>query len=159
MVAKGPVPGKRYFTAAEANARLPLVRAIVRDIAALARDLHERQERLERIKPTDRKLRNAAHQEEIDQVVTEIERDQERIGEFVAELTRLGVEMKDPFVGLVDFPCWMGNREVCLCWRLDETDVGFWHEMDAGFAGRQKLNNAEGRMQNAEFGSPRPADH
>jgi len=39
----------------------------------------------------------------------------------------------------VDFPCWMDEREVYLCWKLDEPEVSHWHEVDAGFAGRQKL--------------------
>lgn len=150
MVANKPVSGKKYYTVAEANATLPLVRAIVRDITVLAHDLHERQERLQRIKPGERKLRHEAHQEEVDQIIADIERDQERVKEFVGELARLGVEMKDPFVGLVDFPCWMGSREVYLCWRLEEADVGFWHELDAGFAGRQKIKNPDSRLPNPQ---------
>ena len=59
--------------------------------------------------------------------------------DYEGELRGLGVELKDYDIGLVDFPCWMTNREVCLCWKLGEADVGYWHEMDAGFAGRQKL--------------------
>jgi hypothetical protein len=41
---------------------------------------------------------------------------------------------------LIDFPAWMNGREVYLCWRLGEPDVGHWHELDAGFAGRKKLS-------------------
>jgi hypothetical protein len=59
--------------------------------------------------------------------------------EYVEELRSLNVELKDPFAGLVDFPCWMDEREVYLCWKLDEPEVSHWHEVDAGFAGRQKL--------------------
>ncbi|MBY0525881.1 MAG: DUF2203 domain-containing protein [Gemmataceae bacterium] len=151
MVANGPEPGKKYYSVAEANATLPLVRAIVRDIAELARDLHERQERLERVRPNDRKLRNEAYQEEVDRVLAEIERDRGRMREFAGELAQLGIEMKDPYVGLIDFPCWMGNREVYLCWRLGEADVGFWHELEAGFAGRQKINS-ESRIQSPDAG-------
>ena len=55
------------------------------------------------------------------------------------ELRKLGVELKDHNTGLIDFPCRMGDREVYLCWRLGEPEVGYWHEVNAGFAGRQKL--------------------
>jgi hypothetical protein len=41
--------------------------------------------------------------------------------------------------GLVDFPTIMDGRTVCLCWKLDEPEVLFWHEWDSGFAGRQPL--------------------
>ena len=40
------------------------------------------------------------------------------------ELRQLGVELKDYFTGLIDFPCWMDGREVYLCWRLGEPEVG-----------------------------------
>ena len=139
MVANQPVLGKKYYTAAEANATLPLVQAIVRDIAELACDLNDREVRLARVEAAEGR-RSEAYQEELDHGKAEIEGGHQRMHEFAAELAKLGVEMKDPFTGLVDFPCWVGNREVYLCWRLGEAEVGHWHELDAGFAGRQKLN-------------------
>src|SRR5262249_33900136 len=69
----------------------------------------------------------------------EFERGRERMEELVGELRQLGVELKDFFAGLVDFPCWMDGREVYLCWKQGEPEVAHWHEVDAGFAGRQKL--------------------
>ncbi len=140
MVANRPVPGKKYYTVAEANATLPLVRAVLRDITALARDLHERAERLARVEAAQGARRGELYQEEVDHCKAEIERGQERMLEFVAELRKLGIELKDHYVGLVDFPCWAGNREVYLCWKLGEAEVEHWHELDAGFAGRQALN-------------------
>jgi hypothetical protein len=140
MAAKKPVPGKKYFTVAEANATLPLVRAIVRDIADLAGDLRERHERLSRLRPDEKgKARSDAYSEELEQMEAELERGQERMHEYEQELKNLGVELKDYYTGLIDFPCWMNNHEVYLCWRLGEPEVGHWHELEAGFAGRQKL--------------------
>jgi hypothetical protein len=139
MAAFKPMPGKKYFTAAEANATLPLVRAIVRDICDLARSWRERQERLNRLQPGKRGMLSEAHQEEVLQANADYERDQERMQEYEQELKRLGVELKDYFSGLIDFPAWMDGREVYLCWRLGEPEVAYWHEVEAGFAGRQKL--------------------
>jgi hypothetical protein len=140
MAPSKPVTGKKYFTAAQANATLPLVRAIVRDITALARDLRDRHERLARVRAKQEHGHlGDAYQEELQQVEGEFERDQERMQEYERELRDLGVELKDPFSGLVDFPCWMNGHEAYLCWRSGEADVGYWHEVDAGFAGRQKL--------------------
>lgn len=151
MVANKPEPGKRYFSVAEANATLPLVRAIIHDITALAEQLHERQERLERLKPDSKKSRlSDAHQEELEHILADMERGRDRMNELAEELVQLGIELKDVRVGLVDFPCWMGNREVYLCWRHGESEVGFWHELDAGFAGRQKLKPGEARLPNPE---------
>lgn len=128
---------KKYFTAAEANAMLPLVRAIITDITALAEELHERQQRL--VRARERGDQTPAHEEEWKHVQEEMERGQERLEEYVHELNNLGIQLKDYFVGLVDFPCLMDGREVLLCWKQGEPEVGFWHEVDAGFAGRQKL--------------------
>jgi hypothetical protein len=68
-----------------------------------------------------------------------MERGQERMRDYEKELRQLGVELKDYFTGLVDFPCLMHGREVYLCWRLGESEVAHWHELEDGFAGRQKL--------------------
>jgi hypothetical protein len=139
MAARKPIPGKKYFTVASANATLPLVRAVVHDITELARDLRERRERLARVRPPERGAMLEAYQEELQQAQAEFERDQERMLEFEQELKNLGIELKDYYTGLVDFPCWMEKREVYLCWRLGEPEVAHWHEVEAGFAGRQKL--------------------
>jgi len=134
-----PKTGKRFFTVAEANNTLPLVRAIVQDITTLAHELRERHERLTRLRPNDRFRLSDAHEEELQQVRAELQRGQEKMEEYVRELAQLGVELKDYFTGLVDFPSLMNGRLVYLCWRLGEPEVAYWHELDAGFAGRQKL--------------------
>jgi hypothetical protein len=60
----------------------------------------------------------------------------------VARIDELGVVLRDISVGLVDFPALAAGRQVSLCWRLDDTEgVAWWHEMDAGFAGRQALSD------------------
>ena len=55
------------------------------------------------------------------------------------ELQRLGVEPKSATDGLVDFPSIVDGRMVYLCWRLGEPEVLYWHELDAGYRGRQSL--------------------
>jgi hypothetical protein len=61
------------------------------------------------------------------------------IDSFRRELGDLGIQLKDPRLGLVDFPATMDGRAVLLCWKLDEPEVRFWHEADAGFDGRKPL--------------------
>jgi hypothetical protein len=139
MAATKRQPTKKYYTPAEANATLPLVRAIVTDITALARDLRERQERLTQIRPPKGGRLGRDYEEELHHLEQELEADRERMLGYVEELTKLGVELKDPDVGLIDFLGRMNGRDVYLCWRLGEPEVGYWHDLDAGFAGRQKL--------------------
>jgi hypothetical protein len=129
---------QKYFSVAEANAILPLLRSILRDVTALARDLRDRHERLTRVKPVSRSLADA-YKEELQQIQDEFERDQERMRGYEAELKSLGVELKDYYTGLVDFLHRKDGRDVYLCWRLGEEEVAHWHEIDAGFAGRQRL--------------------
>jgi len=67
--------------------------------------------------------------------------DGERIlQQTVREIELLGCVIKDLGTGLVDFPCRMGDREACLCWRLGEPSIGFWHTPDEGFAGRRPID-------------------
>jgi hypothetical protein len=129
---------KRYYTVPQANATLPLVSAIVRDITVLAEDLQERQARVMRVIPEQRGS-DAAHREELDSVKQDLIRDFEKMKTYERELAQLGVELKDYRTGLIDFPALINEREVYLCWRLGEPEVAFWHELDAGFAGRQEL--------------------
>ena len=49
------------------------------------------------------------------------------------------IVLRDLDRGLLDFPALRDGREVYLCWVDGEADIGFWHELDAGYAGRQPL--------------------
>jgi len=128
---------KKFYTIDEANATLPLLRSILRDITELAHELRERNDRLNRVQSA--KAMGDAHREEVQEMLAEMERGQECMREYEQELKKLNVELKDYFTGLIDFPCWMDDRAVLLCWRLGEPEIGFWHELDSGFAGRRKL--------------------
>jgi hypothetical protein len=62
------------------------------------------------------------------------------IGKVTTELHDLGIELKDYTRGLIDFPSMKNGRIVLLCWQLGEGDeIEWWHEIEAGFAGRQPL--------------------
>ena len=136
---------RQYFSVAEANQTLPLVRAIVSDIVELYPEVRDREERLTRItrgrskdsRPDD------LYSEEVEQVRQDLERDVERLQGFIDELLELGVEFKDPVLGLVDFPAQRNGKEVCLCWKLGEPSVDFWHTVEAGFQGREKLSDGD----------------
>jgi len=130
---------RRLFTVDRANAMLPLVRAITRDLANLARDVVERRERLAFLKSSRPKERNDVYGQELAQVADDLELDIQRLAQYVEELRELGVEPKGAVEGLIDFPAMMDGRVVFLCWKLGEPEVLHWHDIDAGFAGRQSL--------------------
>src|SRR5262245_35549715 len=149
MIAE-PKKRKKFFTPEQANAMLPLVESIVKDISELAHALRDRHARLERLNQggVGKGIVTAPQLEE-EQAAWES--DSVRLQECVEELTGLGVEMKDLFMGLVDFPGLKDGREICLCWKLGEQRLGWWHETTAGFAGRQPL--LEVRDQDSELSS------
>ena len=49
------------------------------------------------------------------------------------------IQIKDLERGLLDFPAWRDGREIFLCWEKDEDDIAFWHDLEAGYAGRERL--------------------
>lgn len=133
------------FTLASANRMLPLVRMIVSDIVELFRDVRDREERLNGLRQGDArsKQRGDLYDEEVEQIRQDLEKDVERLQSFVDELLELGVEFKDPVIGLIDFPAMMDGQEVYLCWKLGEPTITHWHTLEAGFTGRQLLKLAE----------------
>ena len=138
MSTRGYTPGK-IFTIEQANAMLPLVRAITTDVSRLAREVVERRHRLDVI-TAGRDLKvSDPYSEELAHVEAELEGDAARLKEYLDELKELGVEPKGAVEGLVDFPAMLDGRLVFLCWKLGEPEIAHWHELEAGFAGRQSL--------------------
>jgi len=124
-----PQQGKKYFTVNEANRALPYVSRIVDDIVAAYEHVVELRQQLEA----------TGDDEAVSDEQREYERQMERLGTLVDELQDAGVELKDFEKGLIDFPAVFESREVLLCWHQGEDAVTHWHEVDAGFAGRQDV--------------------
>lgn len=57
----------------------------------------------------------------------------------VARIDELGIVLRDIETGLIDFPAMVSGRQVWLCWRLGEPEVGWWHELESGVAGRRRI--------------------
>lgn len=62
-----------------------------------------------------------------------------KVNRLVSDLESMGCVVKGIKEGLVDFPSVRDGREIYLCWKAPEQEIRFWHEMDAGFAGRQPI--------------------
>jgi hypothetical protein len=125
----------KQFTVEQANATLPLVKQIVEDIVAQHRLWHEKLLEIDLVAASGR----ASDAELADRLAREAQAIAREIETFRRELVSLGIQLKDARLGLIDFASTMGDRPIQLCWRLGEPDVQFWHEPDAGFAGRQPL--------------------
>ncbi|HEY2027310.1 MAG TPA: DUF2203 domain-containing protein [Gemmatimonadaceae bacterium] len=127
----------QLFTVEQANRTLPLVRRIVEDVVRE----HRRWE--DAIVELDL-LATASHADQPDPRAAALEREIQAIAQeidaFQEELAKLGIQLKDRRIGLIDFPSRLEGRRVLLCWRLGEPSVQFWHDEDAGYAGRQPLS-------------------
>jgi hypothetical protein len=119
----------RYFTADEANDLLPKVAPIVQQLQDAQEKMEERQDDVMESVPTNGG--GAAHQEFLEASRTATG--------ALEELEGLGIVVRDPSSGLIDFPSRRDEGVVFLCWRLGEESVAWWHPPETGFAGRQPL--------------------
>lgn len=126
----------RLFTIEQANRMLPLVRRIVEDIV---QDYARWREQVGVLEVVAAGRRGDSPPDEAEKVEQDTQRLAGDIERYVAELRELGVDFKGFEQGLVDFPAEIDGRRVYLCWKLGEDAVEHWHEVDAGYAGRQRL--------------------
>ena len=129
----------KLFTVAEANATLPLVKAITRDLVRASRELLDRRERLQLLLSGRRLASGNLYDDELAHIEEQLDRDAQRIQEYITELQELGVEVKSALDGLVDFPARLQGRLVYLCWKFGEDKVTHWHEIDSGYSSRKPL--------------------
>jgi hypothetical protein len=70
----------------------------------------------------------------------EVEEHLKQVQESIAEIDAIGVQVKDLDSGLLDFPCRINDQVVLLCWRMGERAIEHWHTVEAGFQGRQPVD-------------------
>lgn len=80
---------------------------------------------------------------------TEMEGHLQIVKESISEIDAIGVQVKDLDSGLLDFPCRMDDEVVLLCWRMGESAIEHWHTIEAGFSGRQPVDERFRRRSNS----------
>jgi hypothetical protein len=128
----------RYFTLEEARETLPVVRELMERAHGLRLQVEEQQAQL--AQSAAKTLGNGHHSGngaqkgrlELEQLVEQLEA-------AVRKVEEIGCLVKDLEVGLADWPHLRDGHEVYLCWRMGEPDIQYWHEIAAGFPGRQPL--------------------
>jgi hypothetical protein len=125
----------KLFTLEEANALLPQLREILADLQR-AVDAFERVEG--EVAKLRWKVRGNGHNVS-DEALTDEHAARDAIGEQISRINELGCELKDPRLGLIDFPSDRDGDVVYLCWKADEPEVAYWHPLDTGFASRLPL--------------------
>ena len=121
----------KHYTIEEARALLPNVRKWLDEIASL-------QERLSKLDSRLTSLGASGNDVGGDTVNSSIKlrADWQSV---VQEFSARGIQIKDLERGLIDFPALKDGKEIFLCWEKDEEDIQYWHDLDSGYPGRERL--------------------
>lgn len=141
MTARSPKSPKT-FTLAEANALLPKVRALVEQLQQLQRSIVQANAQSEQISlkiSTGNGYPIHALKDELKQISKHQLKLIEAFQSVVKQLETFGCELKDLSTGLIDFYSYREDELIFLCWKLGEDRIEFWHTLNDGFAGRQRL--------------------
>jgi len=123
----------RYFTLQEANETLNLIRPLMDEVQRIRQKILEKQP--EAWPAIERSVGNGGNR-----ALSQMALDFEKLDDLVHRIQDTGVLIKDINTGLVDFPALRQRQEVYLCWQAGEEKIEYWHEVEAGFAGRQPID-------------------
>ncbi len=128
---------RKYFTLADANRTLPLVKRIVADITALYPKWRELVYRYEYAAAQARPEWGESNEQL--ELRGDIEAVARNINQYLEELEQVGCVFKGFEQGLVDFYGKLDGRDVFWCWKVGEDRIEHWHDLEAGYAGRQPV--------------------
>lgn len=123
---------KKHYTIEEARALLPQVRQWLADLNHARKQAARHDERAAPQLAAGTDLGGTAVNEWLQHLA--------QMQKLLSRFQEREIQIKDLQRGLIDFPAIMAGREVFLCWEQDEDDIEYWHDLDAGYAGREKLN-------------------
>lgn len=123
----------RYYTPREANNLLEIVRPMVGELVRIGERIRENQPELWAV--AEKSAGNGGNP-----ALSKMLPDFDRLDSILHQLQDMRIEIKDISIGLIDFPGIKDGREICLCWKYNEDSIRFWHEIEAGFAGRQPID-------------------
>jgi hypothetical protein len=122
----------RYFTLEQANEALTLIRPLMDEVQAIRQKIMSSQP--EAWTAIEKSIGNGGNR-----ALSNMVQDFEKLDLLVHRILETDVLIKDVNIGLLDFPALRNGREVYLCWQYGEGEIAFWHEVDAGYAGRQPI--------------------
>jgi hypothetical protein len=129
----------RLFTVDEANALLPAIKDLLAEFNRLRRQLLRTAQELESLEQQRDRSNILTLARSLRMMRERLGADREAARAALQKITAQGVQIKRIEPALIDFPSWRDGRIVLLCWQDGEPDVGHWHDLDTGFAGRRPL--------------------
>jgi len=127
---------ERVFTLAEANRLIPTLKSTLEQVI-------EEWRCMKRLNPEIQKARDKAPLDGFTPYGVEYVEAASHLLFLLHQIKELGVMVKDVDKGLCDFPYMRHGRMVYLCWHLGEDSIGYWHEIETGFAGREPLDETD----------------
>jgi hypothetical protein len=121
----------KHYTLPEARALLPKVRQWLEQLDSCQKRLQSLEETLGAVV--------ASGDDAGGDPVNQLARSVCEMQDVVLQFQRREIQIKDVRRGLIDFPSLREGREVFLCWEKDEDDIEFWHDLETGYAGRERL--------------------
>ena len=122
---------RQHYTRDQARALLPQIRHWLKQLSALRQKLSDCDQRVSRL--------IAGGNDVGGETVNRWVRVAADVQATLAEFQRREIQIKDLDRGLIDFPAILDGKEVFLCWEQDEDDIEFWHDLESGYAGRERL--------------------
>jgi hypothetical protein len=138
----------KTFTLSEAQTLLPVLEALLRKAQAAAARAAELEQEMQEL--SQRIFLSGGMHVNVSVAArrrAEREKALQEAQATLAEIDEIGVQVKDLQQGLLDFPCVMEGQTVLLCWKLGEKEIGFWHSVEDGFAGRKPLDARFGKTE------------
>jgi hypothetical protein len=124
---------QKYFTLQEANETLSLIRPWMDEIQAIRQKILKNQP--EAWPAIEKSAGNGGNR-----ALSNLVQDFEKFDALIHRIQDLDILIKDINLGLLDFPALKDGREVYLCWQYGEGNIAYWHEIEAGYAGRQPID-------------------
>jgi len=123
---------ERHFTIEQANLLLPSLKPLLRELRD-AKDLLTDDEAHELLSDSAPTNGGGPAGRQVGEAFLEMRK-------LLLAVQEAGIVVRDIDRGLIDFPAVIQGREVYLCWELGEDEVGFWHDLETGYRGRQPLD-------------------
>ena len=125
---------QRYFSLQEANEALKIIRPLMGEVQAIRQKILKNQP--EAWPAIEKSAGNGGNR-----ALSNMVHDFEKFDTLIHRIQDTDVLIKDINLGLLDFPALKDGRDVYLCWQYGEEDIAFWHEVEAGYAGRQPIES------------------
>jgi hypothetical protein len=127
---------RKFYTVEEANRMLPELTLILHEMQAAKEEILTHRDELEQLEQVAASNGHAHHAEELTAQLDTLVR---LLNHRLERLNDASIELRDLDDGLLDFPSLRGTRMIWLCWKLGELQLAYWHELNSGFASRQRL--------------------